>query len=141
MSKGSTNGYTSPEAARLSGIAYGRLDYWARTGFLPPSVSDAHGRGTERLYSFTDVVALRVARELRDAGISLQALRQVTEYLRHRSGLEQPLSQTFLVTDGADVFERTGEAHLSTLQRPGQVVLFVVDLSRAVAEVKAAVAA
>jgi DNA-binding transcriptional MerR regulator len=135
-------GWTAPQAARLTGLGYARLDNWARTGFLRPSLAEAHGKGSTRLYSFRDLVALRVARELRDAGISLQGLRKVVAELRAREGVEQPLASTWLVTDGRDVFIRHGDEVMSVLQRPGQQCLtFVVDLTRAVEELRTALAA
>jgi DNA-binding transcriptional MerR regulator len=136
------DGWTAPVAARLTGLGYARLDNWARTGFLRPSLAEADGRGSTRLYSFRDLVALRVARELRDAGISLQGLRKVVAELRERGDVEQPLASTWLLTDGNDVFIRQGDAVMSVLRRPGQQCLtFVVDLSRVVEELQQAVQA
>jgi len=117
------------------------LDSWARTGFLRPSVGEASGKGTERHYSFADVVALRAARELRERGISLQKLRRVVDYVRQRDGLEIPLSQTFLITDGVDVYERQGDVTISVLAHPDQLCMFVLDLGQTVAQVRAALAA
>jgi DNA-binding transcriptional MerR regulator len=136
------DGWTAPHAARLTGLGYARLDNWDRSGFLSPSLVAASGKGRTRRYSFRDLVALRVARELRDAGVTLQGLRKVVAELRARESVEQPLASTWLVTDGRDVFIRRGDEVMSVLQRPGQQCLtFVVDLSRAVEELRAALAA
>lgn len=69
-------GFRGPEACELAGVSYRQLDYWARTHLVEPSVRAAHGSGTQRLYSRRDVVALRVVRELLDAGISLALIRE-----------------------------------------------------------------
>jgi DNA-binding transcriptional MerR regulator len=133
--------FTAGQASRLTGVAYATLDSWARTGFLRPSIADAAGKGSERHYSFADLVALRAARELRAQGISLQKLRRVVEYVSHRNGLELPLSQTFLITDGTDVYERQGNVAVSLLVHPEQLCLFVLDLGRTAEKVRLAVAA
>ncbi len=62
-------GYRVPEVCRVVGISYRQLDYWARTGLVTPSVRDAGGSGTQRLYSFQDLVQLRVIKKLIDAGV------------------------------------------------------------------------
>jgi DNA-binding transcriptional MerR regulator len=104
----------------VHGVNPKTLHYWDRTGFLSPSVRAASGTGTRRLYSFRDLVALRVAHELRQRGISLQGLRAVVDFLRRMDGLEQPLAECFLVTDGYDVYAQRGDTTISALQSPGQ---------------------
>lgn len=107
--------------------------FWDRSGFLSPSVQAAHGTGSRRLYRFRDVVALRVAVQLRKAGVSLQSLRVVTDRLRARTDLESPMAGTYLVTDGTDVWERRGDDLVSALCQPGQgFFAFVIDLPQTV---------
>ena len=69
-------GYRGPTVCRLVGISYRQLDYWARTGLVTPSVRPADGSGSQRLYSFEDLVELRIIKRLLDAGISLQRIRE-----------------------------------------------------------------
>jgi DNA-binding transcriptional MerR regulator len=130
------DGFRTPQAAKATGVNPKTLHYLDRTGFLSPSIRPSHGTGTRRVYSFQDLLALRVARELRDAGVSLQALRRVVAFLRNREELGQyPLAETYLVTDGHDVFADTGKGLISALQEPGQGLLFhVLDLKRTVDE-------
>lgn len=130
-------GFSTEVAAKLGRVTRSQLETWARTKFLLPSVP-APRRGVSAHYSFRDVVAIRVARDLRAAGISPQALRRVVAYLSKRKGFgaSEALASTNLVTDGRDVFEVTGAASISTLQKPGQRVLFVVPLSELVAEIQ-----
>ena len=68
----SEEGYRVPDVCRIVGISYRQLDYWARTELVTPSVRDAHGSGTQRLYSFQDLVSLKVIKKLLDTGVSLQ---------------------------------------------------------------------
>src|SRR6185295_1540125 len=75
-------GYRGPTACNAAGITYRQLDYWARTGLVEPSVRGATGSGTQRLYSFRDILVLKVIKRLLDAGISLQQIRQAVAHLR-----------------------------------------------------------
>ena len=68
-------GFRGPQVCKIVGITYRQLDYWARTDLVRPSVMDANGSGTQRLYSFQDLVTLRVIKSLLDTGIALQRVR------------------------------------------------------------------
>jgi len=131
-------GFTAGEASKLTGIPYDRLDYWARSGFLKPGVTGAKGKGSRRLYSFRDLVALRTVRELRDMGVPLQTLRKVIGFLRRVKGLESPLAEARLVVSGGDVLLlNTQEELVSVLRAPGQGVLqLVLDLPRVVEQLQ-----
>ncbi|HEX2922670.1 MAG TPA: helix-turn-helix domain-containing protein [Chloroflexota bacterium] len=138
MTQASSEGFNAGRAAKLSGVPYRTLDYWATSRFLVPSLVSANGKGSLRLYSFSDVVALRVAMELRNAGISLQRLRKVVRHLRSRRK-SASFANTFLVSDGKDVFERRGDEIISTLRRPGQLAsAWLVDLGQIVEELERA---
>jgi DNA-binding transcriptional MerR regulator len=127
-------GFTAKQVVALTGVPYKRLDSWANSGFLIPSIAEADGTGSRRLYSFQDLVTLRTAKLLRDAGISLQGLRKVVQFLRDTHGMAQPLSQTRLVVAGDDVLLVQTEGDLmSVLRYPGRHILrVVVDLGRLV---------
>jgi hypothetical protein len=88
--------------------------------------------------SFSDLLALRVARELREAGVSTRSLRRVVEFLRTRKGLTSPLAECHLIVTGSDVLLATSrEKIVSALRRPGQTAFaFVFDLGRTVEEMK-----
>lgn len=131
-------GFRTSEAAKLTGLTVRQLDHWDRTGFIRPSLAPAAGKGSARLYSFLDVVQLRVARELRDAGVSLQALRRIVDYLCEVEELEHPLAEARLVVNGSDVMLVRGRKELvSVLAAPGQSVLrFVLDLPKVVKELQ-----
>src|SRR5687768_4513086 len=95
-------GYRVPEVCKVVGISYRQLDYWARTGLVTPSVRDAGGSGTQRVYSFRDLVELRVIKKLLDTGVSLQNIRKAVAYLRQHMKA-QPTSVT-LMSDGQRVY-------------------------------------
>jgi DNA-binding transcriptional MerR regulator len=133
-----SNGFTTATVSKLAGVTRATLENWDRSGFLSPSVP-AKRRGISREYSFRDVVAIRVARELKKEGVPLQALRKVVQYLCARNGLSptEALASTNLVTNGRDVFEVAGDVTISTLLRPGQRMLLMVSLHELVSELQA----
>lgn len=115
--------FTAGQAAKATNVAYAQINYWAKTGFLVPSVSKARGSSTCRVYDFRDLVALRVAGQLREAGVALQGLRKVVEYLQKR-GYERPLADAYLVVgQNGDVMEQSGAKLVSALKSPGQAYL------------------
>ena len=126
MFEANGDGYRGPQVCKIVGITYRQLDYWARTDLVRPSVCDAAGSGTQRLYSYTDLVELKVVKRLLDAGISLQSARKAIEYLRTQLGAD--LASAHLVIDGT----RDGaRADRQPDRRPlarGQGVLNVVAL-------------
>jgi DNA-binding transcriptional MerR regulator len=132
-------GFPTPIAAKLTGVGEGTLENWDRRGFLKASIQTAGGHGVSRVYSFRDLIAIRVARDLKHEGIPLQALRKVVAYLCARKGLtpSDALASTSLITDGRDVYEIEGDVSTSTLRRPGQRMLLMVPLGELVAELQA----
>lgn len=115
-----TCGYRGPTASKAAGITYRQLDYWARTGLVVPSLRGAEGSGTQRLYSFRDVLVLKVVKRLLDTGVSLQQIRSAVEHLRER-GVED-LAQITLMSDGASVYECTSADEVIDLVQGGQGV-------------------
>jgi len=108
-------GYRGPMACSAAGITYRQLDYWARTGLVEPTVRMAGGSGTQRLYSFRDVLLLKVIKRLLDAGVSLQQIRTAVHHLRKRG--TDDLTQVTLMSDGASVYEcRSAEEVIDLLQ-------------------------
>jgi DNA-binding transcriptional MerR regulator len=122
-----TDGFRVPEVCKVVGISYRQLDYWARTGLVTPSVKDAGGSGTQREYSFKDLVLLRTIKNLLDAGVSLQSIRRAIEYLREQLGTE-PSSVT-LVSDGRRVYACTSPDEIVDLLSRGQGV-FAIALDK-----------
>ena len=113
-------GFRGPIACSAAGITYRQLDYWARTGLVVPEVRGASGSGSQRLYSFRDILILKVIKRLIDAGISLQQIRTAIDHLRAR-GVDD-LTQVTLMSDGVSVFECTSDDEVIDLLRGGQGV-------------------
>lgn len=111
-------GFRGPIAANVVGISYRQLDYWARTGLVTPEIRGAAGSGSQRLYSFRDVLLLRVIKRLIDAGISLQQIRKAVDHLRARG--VNDLTEITLMSDGVTVFECTSDHEVIDLIRGGQ---------------------
>jgi DNA-binding transcriptional MerR regulator len=121
---GGEPGYRGPQVCTIVGISYRQLDYWARTDLVRPSLADARGSGTQRRYSYRDLVRLKVVKNLLDAGIKLQAARKAIEYLREDLGDDWETAS--LVLNGTDsVLARNGE-DLIDVMRSGQGVLNIV---------------
>jgi DNA-binding transcriptional MerR regulator len=126
-------GYRGPTACSAAGITYRQLDYWARTGLVEPSVRGAHGSGSQRLYSFRDILVLKVVKRLLDTGISLQQIRAAVHHLRdHGTG---DLAEVTLMSDGVSVYECTSPDEVVDLLQGGQGV-FGIALGRVWKEVE-----
>nr|WP_228255305.1 MerR family transcriptional regulator [Ornithinimicrobium avium] len=115
-----TIGYRGPTACGAAGVTYRQLDYWARTGLLEPSVRNPSGSGTQRLYSFRDILVLKIIKRLLDTGVSLQQIRVAVGALRERG--VQDLADITLMSDGASVYECTSDDEVIDLVRGGQGV-------------------
>jgi DNA-binding transcriptional MerR regulator len=126
-------GYRGPTACSAAGITYRQLDYWARTGLVEPSVRAAHGSGSQRLYSFRDILVLKVVKRLLDTGISLQQIRAAVRHLRDRGTAD--LAQVTLMSDGVSVYECTSTDEVVDLLQGGQGV-FGIALGRVWREVE-----
>ncbi|TDC64032.1 MerR family transcriptional regulator [Actinomadura sp. GC306] len=130
-------GYRGPTACAAAGITYRQLDYWARTKLVEPSVRAAHGSGSQRLYSFRDILVLKVVKRLLDTGVSLQQIRTAVTHLRDR-GVED-LAQITLMSDGVSVYECTSADEVVDLLQGGQGV-FGIALGRVWQEVEGSLA-
>ena len=131
-------GFTAEQASRLSNCTHHQLRYWDRVGLVNPSIQGTGGRpGVRRLYSFRDLVALRVVRSLLDNGMSLQRVRRAWDYLRREGDMEDHLSDVKLVTDGQTIFHvGNDEGELMDALRQGQLAFFVAidEIAREVEE-------
>lgn len=126
-------GYRGPTACHAAGISYRQLDYWARTGLVVPSVRDATGSGSQRLYSFRDIVVLKVVKRLLDAGVSLQNIRKAIDTLRSRGVGD--LAGITLISDGTTVYECRSPEEVVDLLQGGQGV-FGIAISGAFKEIE-----
>lgn len=127
-------GYRGPVAAQVASITYRQLDYWARTGLVEPTIRNATGSGSQRLYSFRDILVLKIVKRLLDTGVSLQQIRSAVAHLRER-GVED-LAGITLMSDGASVYECTSADEVVDLVQGGQGV-FGIAVGRVWREVEA----
>jgi DNA-binding transcriptional MerR regulator len=126
-------GYRAPAACAAAGITYRQLDYWARTGLVEPSVRASHGPGTSRLYSFRDILMLKVVKRLLDTRVSLQQIRAAVQHLHDRGSAD--LAQVTLMSDGVSVYECTATDEVVDLLQGGEGV-FGIALGRVWREVE-----
>jgi DNA-binding transcriptional MerR regulator len=134
---GEAVGYRGVTACKVADITYRQLDYWARTGLVVPSVRDASGSGTQRLYSFRDIVVLKVVKRLLNAGVSLQNIRKAIETLRQWG--EEDLATMTLISDGTTVYECRSTEEVVDLLQGGQGV-FGIAIGGAFKEIQGSLA-
>ncbi len=122
--------YSGPQAARIAGISYRRLDYWARKGFVRPSLQNPRrGSGRYRLYSTLDILALKVARRLRDQGVSLRTIRRAIQTLR-KGGLlgQDPLTHYTFFVQGKKLYVLTDDPSKAVEISQGAQLVFAITL-------------
>ena len=117
-----TLGFRSPQVCAVVGITYRQLDYWDRSGLLGPSLREASGSGTQRLYTFQDIVTLRVIKRLKDAGTSLHKIRQAFDQLEAEVGQNWREKDITLLSDGTTIYAATSPEEVVDLLQKGQGV-------------------
>jgi DNA-binding transcriptional MerR regulator len=131
------DGFSGKQAADVVGITYRQLDYWARTDLVRPSLADAQGSGSRRIYTYRDLLELKAIKNLLDAGIKLEAVREVFRYLRDNLG-EDVTTVNLVISGNRSVLVRSGEEIIDLL-RQGQGVLNILPLAGVKDEVDAAI--
>ena len=129
--------FSGPRTAKIVDISYRQLDHWDTENVVRPSVSQADGSGSRRRYSYEDLLELRVVKRLRDAGVPLQKIRSIFDYIRR--DLAEEVAAARLVIDGANVVFVRSDAELIDLLQRGQGVLNVLPLLNVKQEVDAAI--
>jgi DNA-binding transcriptional MerR regulator len=130
-------GFRGPQVCKIIGITYRQLDYWARTNLLTPSITAAKGSGTQRRYSYRDVLELKVIKKLLDAGLSLPSARKAVERLREDLG--DDIASANLVISGDSVVLKS-DGQLVDLLKAGQGVLSLLPMGGVQQELDAAIA-
>jgi len=130
-------GFRGPQVCSIVGISYRQLDYWDRTGLSRPSLAKARGSGSQRLYSYRDLLELRMIKQLLDGGVNLRQARRAIECLRESVGEDLTTANLVIVGEGS-VLVRTGEEIIDLL-RGGQGVFNVVPLAGVLGEVDAGI--
>lgn len=126
--------FSGAHAAQIAGITYRQLDYWARTNLIRPSLVDAKGSGSRRSYVYRDLLELKVIKNLLDAGIKLESVREVFSYLR--SHVDTDIAAAHIVISGKAVVLCQGDQLVDVL-RNGQGVLNVLPLAAVKSDVDA----
>lgn len=121
------DGFFGPQTAELVGISYRQLDHWARQGLIKPSVAQASGSGSRRRYSYNDLVELKIAKRMRDQGISLKSIARAFDYLRNQIGGE--VASANIVISGNDVLLVDDDQVLSLLRQGQAAMLTVVPVA------------
>jgi len=138
MGRSALEGFTAQQATRLTGCTPHQLRYWDKVDLVTPSLQETGGRpGRRRLYSFRDLVALRVVKSLLDNGMSVQRVRRAWDYLRRTADMDDHLAEVRLVTDGQSIFAvARDEEELLDALRQGQLAFFVAinEIARTVEE-------
>lgn len=115
-------GYRAPQVCKLVDITYRQLDYWARTSLITPSIQAAHGSGSQRRYSFADIIQLKVVKRLLDAGMSLKKIRQAIDILAEQLETDTPLTDVTLLSDGNTIYAAHNPSEVVDVFRRGQGV-------------------
>jgi DNA-binding transcriptional MerR regulator len=138
MGRSALEGFTAQQATRLTGCTPHQLRYWDKVDLVTPSLQETGGRpGRRRLYTFRDLVALRVVKSLLDNGMSVQRVRRAWDYLRRTADMDDHLAEVRLVTDGQSIFAvARDEDELLDALRQGQLAFFVAinEIARTVEE-------
>src|SRR3954453_3891142 len=123
-----TEGFSGTRTAEVVGLTYRQLDYWARTDLVRPALTDAKGSGSRRLYSYKNLLELKIIKQLLDAGLKLEMVRDVFENLRDQVG--DDIASANIVIDGTSAVLARDDGELIDLVRRGQGVLNVLSLGR-----------
>jgi DNA-binding transcriptional MerR regulator len=130
-------GFSGKRTAEIVGITYRQLDYWARTELVRPSMADAKGSGSRRKYAYRDLLELKMIKNLLEAGINLQTVRGVFQYMREHVG--EDVTSANLVITGKTAVLVSSDGELIDLVKRGQGVLNVLPLAMLKSEVDAAI--
>ena len=115
-------GYTGPEVCKITGISYRQLDHWTTTKLINASVRNIKGSGFHRIYSFNDIVLVKLVKKLRSAGISLQKIRIALKNVNKILGKNSNISDVSIFSDGSSIYVLTDNDQMIDLLKKGQAV-------------------
>ncbi|MGD2056346.1 MAG: MerR family transcriptional regulator [Gammaproteobacteria bacterium] len=120
-------GFSTRQVSRITGLSARQLGYWRKTGLISPAMQTPGGHAR---YSFIDLVSLKTASRLIDAGVSVQRIRQCLQSLsRFLPNTDTPLQELSLVATGDVVLVlRSGTAFDALTGQ--EWILQVADLER-----------
>lgn len=121
--------FPTGDTAKITGVSVRQLQYWDNIKLIPAYTRDKSGRE----YTLTEMVIIKTARMLLDAGLPLHQLKIVASYLREQFKENNPhpdnLKQTVLLTDGTVILELvTTHEKLLEILSGNAISLFAVDI-------------
>jgi DNA-binding transcriptional MerR regulator len=127
--------YGSREVAAITGLSARQLQVWDAGGLLAaaiPTQRTAAGGYTERRYTPIELFELIVLADLRRRGFTVHQLRTMIDVLKSRFGVRLFEAtggggQVQLLSDGRDIFARSGSTFYNLLKAPAQPLLVVGD--------------
>jgi DNA-binding transcriptional MerR regulator len=137
--------YTTAEVAQLSGFSVRQLGYWSKQGIIVPSIQQAHGSGTRRLYSFDDLLQLRFVRQLRNHSWSLQKIREAITRLHDVMDDPNSLQKAVLVYGSQTILaickNKAGERIILDALDPGRQQVMWIFLETLEEETRSSIVA
>ena len=115
-------GYTGPQVCKIVGISYRQLDHWTTTKLIKSSLRNIKGSGHHREYSFEDLLKIKIIKNLRDTGISLQKIRIALNSLQKILNTGASYSDITVVSDGQSIYASKNENDFIDILRKGQAV-------------------
>ena len=115
-------GYTGPQVCKIVGISYRQLDHWTTTKLIKSSLRNLKGSGHHREYSFEDLLKVKIIKNLRDGGMSLQKIRIALSSLQKILETGVSFSDVTVVSDGQSIYASTNENDFIDILRKGQAV-------------------
>ena len=115
-------GYTGPQVCKIVDISYRQLDHWTTTKLISSSLRNIKGSGHHRTYSFQDLLKVKIIKNLRDAGMSLQKIRQALVSLEKIMGTDSSYSGITVVSDGQSIYASKDESEFIDILKRGQAV-------------------
>ena len=115
-------GYTGPEVCNITGISYRQLDHWTTTKLIYASVRNIKGSGFHRIYSFNDIILVKLVKKLRSAGVSLQKIRIALKNVNKILGKNSNISDVSIFSDGSSIYVLSDNDQMIDLLKKGQAV-------------------
>lgn len=127
-------GYSPTLAAKLLGINYNTILYWVRTKLVRASIQYESKQWTPVLFSFDDLLELKLIQSLRDKGAPTRRIRKALNFLR-KHARNMSLADLYLdvTTDDIQVLA-SNDNILSAVKSQGQLLL--INVSRLKSEIE-----
>ena len=115
-------GYTGPEVCKITGITYRQLDHWTTSKLISASIRNLKGSGFHRIYSFQDIIQIKLVNKLREAGVSLQKIRIALKNIENILGDDTQISDVSIFSDGKSIYVISDNDQMIDLLKSGQAV-------------------